>query len=92
MLSVSNPLLLIILVGLIGVDASANPVTISRSVLLIIGMFLGFILFFSIFIPLIEIGRKYIHHHYLRYFSFIAGLMLIYFALKFGYKLLTVFR
>jgi threonine/homoserine/homoserine lactone efflux protein len=89
MLSLSNPLLLMILLGLIGADSSANPISVNRSILLIVGMFAGFIIFFSIFIPLIELGRKYVHHKYLRYFSLIAGLMLIYFALKFGYKLIN---
>lgn len=88
-LSLSNPLLILVLIGIIGVDASANPISITRSLLLITGMFIGFVVFFSIFIPMVEVGRKYIHHKYLRYFSLFAGLLLLYFGIRFGYKLIT---
>lgn len=92
LLSFGNPALLLILMGLIGTDLGSNSVSLQRSFLLGIGMFISYILFFAGFIFFIQIGRKYIHRKYLRYISLIASVMLFYFSLKFGYKLIAALR
>ncbi|MBN2421751.1 LysE family transporter [Candidatus Woesearchaeota archaeon] len=91
LISFSNPSLPLVLMGLIGADATANTASLSNNLLLISGMFLGFFVFFVFFILLIQLGKKYIHRRYLKYISLGASLMLGYFGLKFGYSLFLLF-
>lgn len=92
LLSFGNPAIPLILIGFIGADLSSNLASLQRGVLLGLGMLISYILFFAGFIFLIQIGRKYIHRKYLRYISLIASVMLFYFSLKFGYKLMLALR
>lgn len=92
LLSFGNPALFLILIGLIGADLSNNALSLSRGLLLGLGIILGFIVFFAGFILLIQVGKKYIHRKYFRFISLAASLMLFYFSIKFGYKLITAFQ
>lgn len=92
LLSFGNPAIPLILIGFIGADLSANSTSLQRGILLGLGMLISYILFFAGFIFFIQVGRKYIHRKYLRYISLIASVMLFYFSLKFGYKLMAALR
>lgn len=92
LLSFGNPALFLILIGLIGADLSNNTLSLIRGLSLGLGMILGFIIFFAGFIPLIQVGKKYIHRKYLRFISLTASIMLLYFSIKFGYKLLIALQ
>lgn len=92
LLSLGNPALILILMGLVGAELSSNRISLERGMLLSLGMLFGSFIFFSLFILLIQIGKRFVSRYYLRYISLIAGLMLLYFGIRFGINLINLIK
>lgn len=90
-LTISNPAVLLLWTGIMGADFVANNSSLERGGILSIGILIGVLIFFITLTALIHGGRKFINKKNFRYVSLIAGLILLYFAIKFGYELILKF-
>ena len=89
-LTICNPAILLLWTGIMGASlSSASMQAQNYSLLLCSGIITGVILFFIVLVLAIHKGRNYLDPKYLRYVSLIAGLILAFFCLKFGYDLVT---
>lgn len=87
-LTISNPAVLLLWTGIIGADLSSQSSP-EQGLLLSFGILVGVLAFFIFLTALIRGGRKFINQKNFRYISLAAGLVLLYFALSFGYQLLS---
>jgi threonine/homoserine/homoserine lactone efflux protein len=90
-LTISNPAVLLLWTGIMGADLSASRATLDQGILLSIGILIGVAVFFVLLTLLIHYGRKYLQQRYLRYVSLGAGIVLLFFCLRFSYDLLGQF-
>lgn len=88
-LTISNPAVLLLWTGIMGADLASSTASFSRGLFLSIGILIGVVIFFTFLISLIYRGRKFINQKNFKYVSLVAGLILLYFAIKFGYKFIT---
>ena len=90
-LTLSNPAVLLLWTGIMGADLAANKGTFKEGLLLSTGILIGVLFFFIALTTLIHGGKRFINRKNFKYISLIAGLILLYFSLKFGYKLIIRF-
>ena len=88
-LTISNPAVLLLWTGIMGAKLSSGDRSFADGITLCVGILIGVTIFFIVLIVLIQGGRKYINNKNFKYMSLIAGLILLYFGLNFGYKLIT---
>ena len=88
-LTLSNPAVLLLWTGIMGADLAANKSTYLEGLLLCTGILIGVLIFFIALTALIHGGARFINRKNFKYISLIAGLILLYFGLKFGYKLIN---
>lgn len=90
-LTISNPAVLLLWTGIMGANLAATEGTFQKGGLLSVGILIGVLIFFSALTALIHGGRQFITKKNFKYISLIAGLVLFYFGLKFGYQLIMKF-
>ena len=90
-LTISNPAVLLLWTGIMGANLAATEGTLQKGGLLSLGILIGVLIFFIALTALIHGGRKFITKKNFKYISLIAGLILFYFGLKFGYQLIMKF-
>lgn len=90
-LTLSNPAVLLLWTGIMGADLAANKGSFEEGLLLSTGILIGVLIFFIALTIIIYGGARFINQKNFRYISLTAGLVLLYFGLKFGYKLLLKF-
>ncbi len=91
-LTISNPVVLLFWTGILSSSFNNKQSTLFHGFLLSLGILLGDIIFFVFYVFLIHKGRKFLNKNTFRYFSLIAGLILIYFCVNFGIKFINSFR
>jgi len=91
-LTIANPVVLLFWTGILSSSFNNKQQSLFDGLLLSLGIILGDIIFFIFYIFLIHKGRKFLNKNTFRYFSLIAGLILIYFGINFGIKFISSFR
>ncbi len=87
-LTISNPAILLLWTGIMGADMATGQASASQGFLLSSGILIGVTLFFSLLIPLVHFGRTFLRQRYLKYVSLIAGIVLLFFCIRFLYDLI----
>ena len=87
-LTMSNPAVLLLWTGIMGADLAASRASMGQGLLLSLGIMIGVASFFVILTIVIYYGRRLLRRRYLRYVSLVAGIVLLFFCVKFGYGLL----
>jgi threonine/homoserine/homoserine lactone efflux protein len=87
-LTISNPAVLLLWSGIMGADLAADQGSLENGLVLSLGILVGVLVFFVGLTALIHGGRKYITKKNFKYVSLLAGVVLLYFGLKFGYQLI----
>jgi len=87
-LTISNPAILLLWTGIMGADMATGQASVSQGFLLSFGILIGVTLFFSLLIPMVHFGRTFLRQRYLKYVSLIAGIVLLFFCIKFLYDLI----
>jgi threonine/homoserine/homoserine lactone efflux protein len=85
-LTISNPAVLLLWTGIMGADLASSNKSLPEVITLCSGILIGVVLFFIFLIALINGGKKYITRKKFKYVSLVAGLILLYFGLHYGYK------
>ncbi len=88
-LTISNPVVLLFWTGIMGADLASSKSSLARGLNLSLGIIIGAILFTSCLIILVHGGHKFITQRNFKYVTLIAGVVLLYFAISFGLKLVT---
>ena len=86
-LTISNPVVLLFWTGIMGANLASTSTSWRDGFYLSIGILLGATFFTAFIIFLVQLGKKFVKRKYLRYISLLAGIVLLYFTLSFGYKL-----
>jgi threonine/homoserine/homoserine lactone efflux protein len=90
-LTIGNPGLLAFWTGILGASlVSSKEASATEAVILSLGIVLGAAIVLTILIALIHSGRKYLKPERFKYISLASGVILLGFALKFGYELVTL--
>ncbi len=90
-LTLSNPAVLLLWTGIMGADLASSKGSFKDGLILSIGILTGVLFFFICLIALIYGGARFINKKNFKYISLAAGLILLYFGLKFGYELIKKF-
>lgn len=89
-LTISNPAVLLLWTGIMGADLASMQASFEEGIILSLGILAGVLIFFSGLTILIHLGKNHIHKNNLKYTSLIAGLILLYFTIKFGKDLIDL--
>jgi threonine/homoserine/homoserine lactone efflux protein len=84
LLTISNPAILLIWTGIMGGDLAASRASIGQGLRLSLGILIGVGLFFAFLTGAIHYGRRLLRHEYLRYVSLAAGVVLLFFCIRFA--------
>jgi threonine/homoserine/homoserine lactone efflux protein len=90
-LTISNPAILLLWTGIMGADLAASRSSFGEGLSLGLGILIGVFLFFVCLTALIHYGRRFLQQRYFRYVSLVAGIVLLYFCVRFAYSFLTLF-
>jgi threonine/homoserine/homoserine lactone efflux protein len=90
-LTIANPAVLLLWTGIMAADLAASSASMDQGFLLTLGILIGVALFFTVLIILIHHGRKFLRGRYLGVVSLLAGLVLLFFCIRFAYDLLGRF-
>lgn len=90
-LTLSNPAVLLLWTGIMGADLASNKGSFIKGLILSAGILIGVLFFFIMLTVLIYGGSRFINHKNFKYISLAAGIILLYFGFRFGYKLLLNF-
>ena len=88
-LTISNPAILLLWTGIMGADLAASHSSLEEGLSLGLGILIGVFIFFVSLTTLIHYGRRFLQQRYFRYVSLVAGIILLYFCIRFAYSLLT---
>ena len=88
-LTISNPAVLLLWTGIMGANLASSSASLSKGLLLSFGILIGVVIFFTFLISLIHGGRRFINQKNFKYVSLVAGLVLLYFAIKFSTQFIT---
>jgi threonine/homoserine/homoserine lactone efflux protein len=91
LLTISNPAILLLWTGIMGADLAASRAAAGQGLLLSFGILIGVALFFTMLTLLIHYGRKYLQQRYFKSVSLAAGIVLLFFCIRFAYDLLARF-
>ena len=89
-LTISNPAILMLWTGIMGADLATSRAS-GSGFLLSFGILIGVGIFFTFLTFLIHYGRKFLRQRYFKYVSLIAGIVLLFFCIRFAYDLLERF-
>lgn len=90
-LTLSNPAVLLLWTGIMGADLAASRASMGEGLLLSLGILIGVAVFFTLLTLLVHYGRRFLRQRYLKYVSLVAGVVLLFFCVKFAYDLLGRF-
>ncbi len=90
-LTISNPAILLLWTGIMGADLAASRGSVAEGFLLSFGILIGVAVFFTLLTLLLHYGRKFLRQRYLKYVSLVAGVVLLFFCVRFAYDLLGRF-
>lgn len=90
-LTLSNPAVLVLWTGIMGADLATSSATVGEGLLLSLGILIGVAIFFSALTVLIHYGRQWLRPEHFKYVSLVAGIVLLYFCLRFAYELVASF-
>jgi len=90
-LTISNPAILLLWTGIMGADLAASHASVGQGFQLSFGILIGVVVFFATLTLLIHYGRKSLRQRYFKYVSLVAGVMLLFFCVRFAYDLLGRF-
>ncbi len=90
-LTIANPAVLLLWTGIMAADLAVSSASIGEGFQLSSGILIGVVVFFTILTLLVHHGRRFLRQRYLKYVSLLAGLVLIFFCIKFAYDLLGRF-
>jgi threonine/homoserine/homoserine lactone efflux protein len=90
-LTMSNPAVLLLWTGIMGADLSASRASVGQGLVLSLGIMIGVAAFFIVLTIVIHYGRRFLRRRYVKYVSLVAGIVLLYFCVKFAYGLLSQF-
>lgn len=88
-LTMSNPAVLLLWTGIMGADLAASRASVGQGLLLSLGIMIGVAAFFVVMTVVIHYGRRLLQRRYLKYVSLVAGIVLLFFCVKFAYGLLS---
>jgi threonine/homoserine/homoserine lactone efflux protein len=88
-LTISNPAVLLLWTGIMGADLAASRASAGQGLLLSLGIMIGVAVFFVVLTILIHYGRRLLQRRYLKYVSLVAGIVLLFFCVKFAHSLLN---
>jgi threonine/homoserine/homoserine lactone efflux protein len=88
-LTMSNPAVLLLWTGIMGADLAASRASVGQGLLLSLGIMIGVAVFFVVLTILIHYGRRFLRRRYVKYVSLVAGIVLLFFCVKFAYGLLN---
>ena len=91
-LTISNPAVLLLWTGIMGADLAASRASLGQGMLLSFGILSGVAVFFTFLTTLIHHGRKFLRQRYFKYVSLAAGIVLLFFCVKFAYDLLRMLQ
>jgi threonine/homoserine/homoserine lactone efflux protein len=74
-----------------GADLASTGASVAQGFLLSLGILIGAAVFFALLTIVIHDGRKFLRQRYLRLVSLVAGLVLLFFCVRFAYDLVTRF-
>ncbi len=90
-LTLSNPAVLLLWTGIMGADLARSSASLAEGLVLSLGILIGVAAFFTFLTTLIHFGRRFLRQRYFRYVSLAAGMVQLYFCVKFAYDLLSRF-
>jgi threonine/homoserine/homoserine lactone efflux protein len=90
-LTISNPAILLLWTGIMGADLAASRASMDHGFLLSCGILIGVAVFFTILTLLVHYGQKFLRQRVLKYVSLVAGVVLLFFCVRFAYDLLGRF-
>jgi threonine/homoserine/homoserine lactone efflux protein len=90
-LTLSNPAVLLLWTGIMGADLAASRASMGEGLLLSLGILMGVAVFFTLLTLLVHYGRGFLRQRYLKYVSLVAGVVLLFFCVKFAYDFLGRF-
>jgi threonine/homoserine/homoserine lactone efflux protein len=82
-LTISNPVVLLFWTGIVGADLSAGGASLAEGLVLSLGILSGVSLFFAFLTALIHYGRSFLRQRYFKYVSLVAGLVQLFFCVRF---------
>jgi threonine/homoserine/homoserine lactone efflux protein len=85
-LTISNPAILLLWTGIMGADLATSH-TAGSGFPLSFGILIGVAVFFTILTLLIHYGRQFLQKRYFKYVSLVAGIVLLFFCVRFAYDL-----
>ena len=83
LLTIANPAILLLWTGIMGADLATSHASAEQGMLLSAGSLVGVAVFFTGLTFVVHHGRKFLRQQYFRYVSLVAGIVLLYFSLKF---------
>ncbi|MBU1130390.1 LysE family translocator [Patescibacteria group bacterium] len=89
-LTISNPAVLLFWTGIMGASLASSSNSLTNGLALSFGILVGVVIFAFILIPIIHGGRRFITQKNFKYVSLASGLILLYFAIKFGYRFIAM--
>jgi threonine/homoserine/homoserine lactone efflux protein len=90
-LTISNPAVLLLWTGIMGADLAGSGASLAEGLNLSFGILIGVAIFFTCLTILIHYGKKFLQQRYLKYVSLVAGIVQLFFCIKFAYDLLGQF-
>jgi threonine/homoserine/homoserine lactone efflux protein len=90
-LTISNPAVLLLWTGIMGADLAGSGASLAEGLNLSVGILIGVAIFFTCLTILIHYGRKFLQQRYLKYVSLVAGIVQLFFCIRFAYDLLERF-
>jgi threonine/homoserine/homoserine lactone efflux protein len=90
-LTLANPAVLLLWTGIMGADLASQKTTSHQGFLLSAGILIGVSTFFTALNILLHFSRRILHQKYFRFVSLAAGLVLLYFCIRFAWELLLRF-
>lgn len=90
-LTISNPAVLLLWTGIMGADLAGSGASLAEGLNLSFGILIGVAAFFTFLTILIHYGRRFLQQRYLKYVSLVAGIVQLFFCIRFAYDLLEQF-
>ena len=90
-LTIANPAILLLWTGIMGADLSSSRASTAQGLLLSGGILVGVSVFFTVLTFLVHYGREILRQRYFKYVSLIAGIVLLFFCIRFTWDLIIQF-
>ncbi|HIH20720.1 TPA: LysE family transporter [Candidatus Micrarchaeota archaeon] len=91
-LTITNPAVLLIWTSILGANSASKGASLTDNLMVSLGILAGAFLFVGTLILLTHYGRNFIASKHYKYVSLASGILLLYFALTFGYALVLALQ